>query len=232
MVAGIEHCVYCFDVLVAHLEGRIPSEPEFDDDQYPLFVTWNVVHHDQPRLRGCIGNFEPLPLHSGLKEYAITSAIHDRRFAPITARELTNLSCGVSLLTQFEDADDYLDWEIGVHGIWIEFVDDHNRRRSATYLPEVAEEQCWTKEETIDSLLRKSGYNGRITDRIRGRVVLTRYQSAKHNITYDEYIQYTLSKKSTTPNTKVIHHHESKKSKGSNNNKQKLMVDEFDLDES
>ncbi|CAG8741711.1 15668_t:CDS:2, partial [Racocetra fulgida] len=75
---------------------------------------------------------------------------------------------------------------IGVHGIWIEFVDDYNRRRTATYLPEVAEEQ----EEAVDSLLRKGGYNGRITDKIRSRVVLTRYQSAKYVITYEEYLEH------------------------------------------
>ncbi|CAG8609290.1 24204_t:CDS:2 [Cetraspora pellucida] len=190
MVAAIEHCVFCFDILVAHFEGREHLEPEFENAQYPLFVTWNSLHQGQPRLRGCIGNFDALPLHSGLKEYAITSAIHDKRFSPITARELSHLTCGVSLLTNFEDAEDYLDWEIGVHGIWIEFVDDYNRRRTATYLPEVAEEQGWTKEETIDSLLRKSGYNGRITDKIRSRVVLTRYQSAKYVITYEEYLEH------------------------------------------
>ncbi|CAG8667916.1 22267_t:CDS:2 [Dentiscutata erythropus] len=194
MVAAIEHCVFCFDILVAHFEGREHLEPEFENEQYPLFVTWNSVHQGQARLRGCIGNFDALPLHTGLKEYAITSAIHDKRFSPITARELSHLTCGVSLLTNFEDAEDYLDWEIGVHGIWIEFVDDYNRRRTATYLPEVAEEQGWTKEETIDSLLRKSGYNGRITDRIRNRVALTRYQSAKFVITYDEYIEHISRK--------------------------------------
>jgi len=220
MVAGIEHCVYCFDVLVAYLEGRMSLEPEFEDHQYPLFVTWNTVNHGQTRLRGCIGNFEPLPLHSGLKEYAITSAIHDRRFSPITIRELSHLTCGVSLLTNFEDAKDYLDWEIGVHGIWIEFVDDHNRRRTATYLPEVAEEQGWTKEEAIDSLLRKSGYNGRITDKIRSRVVLTRYQSAKYAITYQEYVQH-VSENQTKHSTK----HENRNPKGSK------YLDEFTVDE-
>ncbi|GBB99704.1 hypothetical protein RclHR1_00360053 [Rhizophagus clarus] len=220
MVAGIEHCVYCFDVLVAYLEGRMSLEPEFEDHQYPLFVTWNIVSHGQTRLRGCIGNFEPLPLHSGLKEYAITSAIHDRRFSPITIRELPHLTCGVSLLTNFEDAKDYLDWEIGVHGIWIEFVDDHNRRRTATYLPEVAEEQGWTKEEAIDSLLRKSGYNGRITDKIRSRVVLTRYQSAKYVVTYQEYLQY-VSEKPTKHNIK----HENRNPKGSE------YLDEYAIDE-
>ncbi|CAG8558132.1 10284_t:CDS:2 [Acaulospora morrowiae] len=221
MVAGIVHCVYCFDVLAASLEEREHIEPEFENDQYPLFVTWNIVHHGQTRLRGCIGNFDALSLHSGLKEYAITSAMHDRRFSPITIRELSQLTCSVSLLTNFEEAEDYLDWEIGVHGIWIEYVDDHNRRKTATYLPEVAEEQGWTKEETIDSLLRKSGYNGRITDKIRNRIVLTRYQSAKHSITYEEYLQY-ISNNSQKHNEKVNKVEVPK---------QKLMVDGFDAEE-
>lgn len=41
----------------------------------------------------------------------------------------------------FEEADNYLDWTIGVHGIRIEFLNDRGSRRSATYLPKVASEQ-------------------------------------------------------------------------------------------
>jgi len=226
MVANIEHCIYCFDVLIAHLEGRKPLDPKFEDDHYPLFVTWNTTRHGHSRLRGCIGNFDPLPLHSGLKEYAITSAIHDRRFQPISIRELSHLTCGISLLTNFEDADNYLDWEIGIHGIWIEFYDDNNRRKTATYLPEVAEEQGWTKEETIDELLRKGGYSGRITDRVRNRIILTRYQSAKYVITYDKYLEHTGQKSS---NQKVITTYETRKS--SKSSKQKHLVDGLDLED-
>ncbi|CAG8638683.1 6791_t:CDS:1, partial [Paraglomus occultum] len=48
----------------------------------------------------------------------------------------------------------------------------------------------WTRIETIDSLLRKAGYAGQITDKIREGIVLTRYQSSKQTITYEEYINY------------------------------------------
>jgi len=44
-------------------------------------------------------------------------------------------------LTKFEEANDHLDWEIGTHGIRIEFHSDRGSRRTATYLPEVATEQ-------------------------------------------------------------------------------------------
>ncbi|MCH88468.1 AMMECR1 family, partial [Trifolium medium] len=39
------------------------------------------------------------------------SALRDRRFPPIEARELPLLECTVSILTDYETANDYLDWE-------------------------------------------------------------------------------------------------------------------------
>ena len=70
------------------------------------------------------------------------SAFKDTRFNPITIDELSKLYVTVSILRHFEEASNHLDWEIGVHGIRIEFhVDNSRSRRSATYLPEVASEQ-------------------------------------------------------------------------------------------
>ena len=71
------------------------------------------------------------------------SAFKDSRFNPITIEELSKLHCSVSILTKFEEANDHLDWEIGIHGIRIEFHSDRGSRRTATYLPEVATEQGW-----------------------------------------------------------------------------------------
>ncbi|KAI8867698.1 hypothetical protein GQ42DRAFT_149275 [Ramicandelaber brevisporus] len=185
-----EHCAYCFNVLEAHLRGRSASSvpaPKFPNDKYPLFVTWKIAQ-SRYRLRGCIGNFSPLSLYSGLREYAITSAIHDTRFNPISISELPRLLCSVSLLVNFEEGSNYLDWEIGTHGIWIEFTKNSDgRRTTATYLPEIASEQGWTKVETIDSLLRKGGFRGEITDKVRQSIKLTRYQSSKVSLPYDEW---------------------------------------------
>lgn len=105
----------------------------------PLFVTWKIGK--DKRLRGCIGTFNAMNLQSGLREYAITSAFKDSRFSPITRDEFPKLSVSVSILRHFEDGDDYLDWEVGVHGIRIEFINEKGNKRTATYLPEVASEQ-------------------------------------------------------------------------------------------
>lgn len=130
------------------------------------------------------------PLKLRLTPPATHSALHDRRFNPITRKELPLLSCAVSLLTNFEKAKNYLDWDVGTHGIWIEFEDDSGRRRTATYLPDVIPEQGWDKIEAIDSLLRKGGFHGRITSSVRESIRLKRYQSSKLEVTYDEYAAY------------------------------------------
>lgn len=181
---------YCFDILISHLSRtELPNSkhPKFPNDAYPLFVTWKTGRDH--KLRGCIGTFSALKLHEGLKEYSLSSALRDSRFKPISLDEIKYLHCAVSLLTNFESAKNYADWEVGVHGIRIEFYNERGHKKSATYLPEVAKEQGWTINETIDSLLRKAGYYKTVTDDFRRSIKLTRYRSEKIILSYDEYCQ-------------------------------------------
>nr|XP_028570691.1 LOW QUALITY PROTEIN: AMME syndrome candidate gene 1 protein [Podarcis muralis] len=189
MVVSAEMCCFCFDVLYCHLYGyQPPRSPRFTNDPYPLFVTWKIGR--DKRLRGCIGTFSAMNLHSGLREYTLTSALKDSRFPPMTRDELPRLFCSVSLLTNFEDVCDYLDWEVGVHGIRIEFINEKGSKRTATYLPEVAKEQGWDHIQTIDSLLRKGGYKAPITNDFRKTIKLTRYRSEKMTMSYTEYLAH------------------------------------------
>jgi uncharacterized protein (TIGR00296 family) len=178
---------YCFDALHSHLHKTpdLLRKPSFPNNEFPLFVTWYIGK--EKRLRGCIGTFSPLSLHDGLREYAITSALRDTRFSPISKDELSKLNCSVSLLTNFEPAKNWKDWEIGKHGIRIEFFNERGQRRSATYLPEIAAEQEWDHVETIDSLLRKGGYRGPITDDFRHSIDVTRYQSEKMTKSFHDW---------------------------------------------
>ena len=169
-----EHCAYCFDVLLAQLNKKpIPEFPStISNVSCPLFVTWMKDGDD---LRGCIGliffffikmkkfgkkykkgTFGSKPLNGLLKKYALTSALNDSRFDPISLKEVPVLNCSVSLLVEFEKGKDALDWEIGKHGIEI-FFEDNNEEYSATFLPEVADEEKWSKEETLKHLVRKAG---------------------------------------------------------------------------
>ena len=75
----------------------------------------------------------------------------------------------------------------------IEFEDENEygeaSTRSATYLPGVVEEQGWSKEEALASLMRKAGYGGvTSSDKLRSLAV-TRYRSSAARVTYDEYVR-------------------------------------------
>lgn len=115
-----------------------------------------------------------------------------------------------------------------MHGIVIDFSVGRESY-NATYLPEVCTEQGWTQEECVESLAKKAGFYGKLTEAvlrsIKARVLvslpfpcrslsssllrsldfnsvygrasdscfcflieqLTRYQSSKISLSYDEY---------------------------------------------
>ena len=186
-----ELCFLCFEALENKIHktqnNQVASRVvQKTDASYPMFVTWKIGNN----LRGCIGNFSPLPLYSGLQEYAVISAMNDYRFSPVTASEIPTMNVGISLLHSFEPAKDALDWEIGKHGIRL-FIDGCN----ATFLPEVASEQNWTKEETLQHLARKAGYGKTYDSKAMQRTRIERYQSSKCKATYEEYQAYLASLK-------------------------------------
>lgn len=165
-------------------------------EEYPLFVTWNQhsARSGQKSLRGCIGTFAAQELESGLKSYALTSAFEDTRFSPIPASLLPQLSVHVTLLTNFSTPTrDPYDWTIGTHGIRISFT-AQSRRYSSTYLPSVAEEQEWTKDETLISLMRKAGWNGSSSGWLKawkdGKGELVRYEGKAVGLEYKEWKEW------------------------------------------
>lgn len=117
------------------------------------------------------------------------SAFDDTRFHPIARRELPTLECGVTLLTNFEPIADPMDWAIGTHGLRISFT--HNSRRyGSTYLPDVAREQGWTKEETMVSLMRKAGWTGRKEDWSKVELNVVRYQGQQVRLDYKAWKEW------------------------------------------
>ena len=73
-------------------------------------------------LRGCIGTFdESGKLGDTLTNYSLIAAIKDTRFKPIVEEELPSLRCEISILSNFEVIEHPLDWQVGTHGIEIEF---------------------------------------------------------------------------------------------------------------
>lgn len=48
----------------------------------------------------------------------------------------------------------------------------------------------WDQIQTIDSLLRKGGFKGLVTPDIRRNIKLTRYQSEKVSVGYQDYLNH------------------------------------------
>jgi len=89
---------------------------------------------------------------------------------------------------------------VGKHGLIIEFTDpDYNIRCSATYLPEVASHEGWGHIETIDTLMKKAGYHGAITESLRKKLRVTRYQSTLYTMHYSEYVAYVKKNRGAAP---------------------------------
>jgi len=115
-----EMCLQCFHVLVKeltssrnlsrslssslHEHGETFAKAIPPSAECPLFVTWDKrkVHSvsNDFRLRGCIGTLSPRPLSTSISEYALTSALRDRRFDPIRLHEVPYLRVAVSLLVR------------------------------------------------------------------------------------------------------------------------------------
>ncbi|MEK7769160.1 MAG: AmmeMemoRadiSam system protein A [Pseudomonadota bacterium] len=92
-------------------------------------------------LRGCIGTLQPRrPLLADVKSNAVSAALHDPRFLPLTREEFVTVQVEVSLLTapqplDFADETDALaQLRPGIDGV----VFEYGRHRS-TFLPQVWE---------------------------------------------------------------------------------------------
>ena len=118
-----------------------------------------VSLHKQGRLRGCIGHFgEDVPLHEIVAEMARAAAFEDPRFTPVSREELDDIDIEISVLTPMRRIHSLDEFVLHRHGIYI-----RKGYRSGTFLPQVADEVNWTKEEFVGHCSQDKagiGWNG------------------------------------------------------------------------
>jgi hypothetical protein len=103
------------------------------------FVTLN----ERRRLRGCIGRFgADEPLWTVVQEMAAASASQDYRFSPVAPSELDGLRIEISVLTPMRRIRSIDEFQLGKQGIYMK-----KGTHTGTFLPQVAEETNWTREE-------------------------------------------------------------------------------------
>jgi AmmeMemoRadiSam system protein A len=104
-------------------------------------------------LRGCVGHMaEDMPLCRTVCGMALMSAFEDQRFSPVAADEMRDIEVEISALTPFRRISDAGQIVLGRDGVVI-----RKSGRSAVFLPQVATEQGWTRDEMLDQLCRKAG---------------------------------------------------------------------------
>ncbi len=103
-------------------------------------------------LRGCIGESKPKrPLVESIGRASVSAATADRRFAPVTAGELSSLTVAISALDPLLPIE-ASEIEVGRHGVMIT-----GERGSSLFLPHIPRAFGWDREEFLAQLCEKAG---------------------------------------------------------------------------
>jgi len=104
-----------------------------------------VTLYNKGELRGCIGRMESTDNISKLvSKMAISAASHDYRFKAVTNEELKDIRIEISILTPKRKIETIEEFDPTRHGIYI-----IKGNKSGTFLPQVAKETGWNKEELL-----------------------------------------------------------------------------------
>lgn len=127
------------DTVNGYVKFNKTPEPKIEDARLlangAAFVTINRNH----RLRGCIGNIQPvMPLYRAVIQNAVAACSRDNRFTPMTRDELTDMEVEVTVLSPLVPMGSSDDIKIGKHGLYLV-----NGNSSGILLPQVAEEYGW-----------------------------------------------------------------------------------------
>jgi AmmeMemoRadiSam system protein A len=143
------------DTIRTSLRGDAqPPDDDADDLRDPVlaqpagcFVTLHRLGTHE--LRGCVGRLDAVdPLLRAVRK-AAASVLHDPRFGdnPVRYEELPSLQIDVSVLSPLRPAHDPLDFDLRNEGIYLTWGD-----RAGCFLPQVARETGWGKEQLLARL--------------------------------------------------------------------------------
>ena len=123
-----------------------------------VFVTLNSIQGSSHRLRGCIGFPYPLkPLVEAVADSAVSAALRDPRFSPVTREEMDSIVIEVSVLTppeaiEVESPKDYPGRiEVGRDGLIVS-----RGANGGLLLPQVAVDWGWDAEEFLTQCCLKA----------------------------------------------------------------------------
>ncbi len=107
-----------------------------------------VTLSENGELRGCIGNMiGECPLYETVSSMAVEAATGDPRFQSLSPKEIDKIDIEISVLSPLRKVQSYEEVKIPGDGVLI-----RKGFRSGVYLPQVATETGWNREEFLTSL--------------------------------------------------------------------------------
>ncbi len=135
------------DSITSFLTTRKPPKIETKNSKLKQKRGVFVTLRRGEALRGCIGFIEPIfPLYHAVSECAISAATKDVRFPPVTIEELSKITIELSVLSPTKRAS-VDEIEMGIHGVVVK-----KGFNQGIFLPQVATETGWNKEEFLSHL--------------------------------------------------------------------------------
>ena len=136
------------DAIFSHIQDGTTIEVQESDNRLNEEEGAFISIYKDGRLRGCMGNILGKgPLCLTVREMAISSAIRDPRFDPLSKDELKDIELEVSVLSKPWRIYDVEEIKLGVHGVIIS-----KGHKSGVFLPQVATSTAWNRERFLSEL--------------------------------------------------------------------------------
>jgi AmmeMemoRadiSam system protein A len=155
MELRIDHAQALVHVAIDMIRSTLAGRPNhlvgfFDQSLYePAGCFVSLHRHSDHALRGCVGRFATKEPLIEVVRASAASALQDPRFLeqPITPEELPSLEIELSVLSPLKPKAHSLDFDPKQEGIYL-----LHEGRSGCFLPQVARQTGWTREQLLDRL--------------------------------------------------------------------------------
>ncbi len=144
------------DIARKNIESRLKTgtfykpDPDTLSDNLSAEAGAFVTLRKGKELRGCIGRINASEaLFETVRQMSAAAAFNDSRFEPLALSEYEKISIEISVLSPLRKVESVEEIIVGKHGVMLKFTD-----RTATFLPQVALEQGWDRDEFLGRLSR------------------------------------------------------------------------------